>query len=252
MIIFPAIDMRQGRCVRLLQGRAEQETVYFEDPVAVARRWEADGAAWLHLVDLDGAMSEGSQNREIAKRIFKTLRIPVQFGGGLRSMQDLEEILGAGAARAIVGTAAVQHPDFLAEALQRFGERLVVGIDARNGFVATHGWNEVGSLEAVAFAKTLARSGVQRVVYTDISKDGMLAGPNLEASKRLAIESHLKVVASGGVASLDDLRALHGLETAGIEGAIVGKALYERCFTLQEAIAAGSGATMTNELGTND
>ena len=245
MIIFPAIDMRQGKCVRLLQGRAEQETVYFEDPVAVARRWEAEGAAWLHLVDLDGAMSEGSRNREIAKRIFAALRIPVQFGGGVRAMEDVEEILDAGAARAIVGTAAVQHPEFLAEALQRFGERMVVGIDARDGFVATHGWNEVGSLEAVAFAKTLARSGVQRVVYTDISKDGMLVGPNLEASKRLAIESHLKVVASGGVASLDDLRALHGLETAGIEGAIVGKALYERCFTLQEAIAAGSGA-MTN------
>ena len=247
MIIFPAIDMRQGRCVRLLQGRAEQETVYFEDPVAVAQRWEAEGAAWLHLVDLDGAMSEASQNREIARRIFKALRIPVQFGGGLRTLQDLEEVLGAGATRVVVGTAAVQHPDFLAKALQRFGERVVVGIDARNGCVATHGWNQVGSLEAVAFAQSLARSGVQRVVYTDISKDGMLAGPNLEASKRLAVESHLKVVASGGVASLDDLRALSSLESIGIEGVIVGKALYERRFTLKEAIAVGRGAPMTND-----
>jgi len=246
MIIFPAIDMRQGRCVRLLQGRAEHETVYFEDPAAVALRWETEGAAWLHLVDLDGAMSEGSGNRAIAKRIFAALRIPVQFGGGLRAMEDLEETLEAGAARVVVGTAAVQQPEFLAKAVQRFGERIVVGIDARNGRVATHGWNQVGSLEAVAFAQTLARSGVQRVVYTDISKDGMLAGPNLEATKRMAADSQLKVVASGGVASLDDLRALRGLETIGIEGAIVGKALYERRFTLKEAIQAGSG-TMTHD-----
>jgi phosphoribosylformimino-5-aminoimidazole carboxamide ribotide isomerase len=252
MIIFPAIDMRQGRCVRLLQGRAEQETVYFEDPVAVAQRWEAEGAAWLHLVDLDGAMSEASQNREIAKRIFKMLRIPVQFGGGLRTLHDLEDVLGAGASRAVIGTAAVQNPDFLTKALQRFGERVVVGIDAREGCVATHGWNQIGSLEAVAFAQSLAQTGVQRVVYTDISKDGTLAGPNLDASKRLAVESHLKVVASGGIASLDDLRALSDLESIGIEGAIVGKALYERRFTLKEALAAGSAATMTNELSTND
>jgi phosphoribosylformimino-5-aminoimidazole carboxamide ribotide isomerase len=236
MIILPAIDMRQGRCVRLLQGRTEQETVYFEDPVAVALRWEAEGAAWLHLVDLDGAMSGGLGNRAIAKRIFAALQIPVQFGGGLRAMEDLEEILEAGAARAVVGTAAVHHPEFLAEALQRFGERIVVGIDAREGRVATHGWNQVGSLEAVAFAQTLARTGFQRVVYTDISKDGMLAGPNLEATRRLATGSQLKVVASGGVASLDDLKALCRLENIGIEGAIVGKALYERRFTLKEAI----------------
>jgi phosphoribosylformimino-5-aminoimidazole carboxamide ribotide isomerase len=247
MIIFPAIDMRQGKCVRLLQGRADQETVYFEDPAAVAHRWETEGAAWLHLVDLDGAMSQGSGNRAIAKRIFAALRIPVQFGGGVRSMHDVEEILGAGAARVVVGTAAVQHPEFLAEALQRFGERIVVGIDARDGRVATHGWNQVGSLEAVAFAEALARSGVQRVVYTDISKDGMLVGPNLEATKRLSADSQLKIIASGGVASLDDLRALRDLEIIGVEGAIVGKALYEQRFTLQEAIEAGSGAAMTND-----
>lgn len=241
MIIFPAIDMRHGKCVRLLQGRADHETVYFEDPVAVALRWEAEGAAWVHLVDLDGAMSEGSGNRAIAKRIFTALRIPVQFGGGLRSMEDVEEILGAGAARVIVGTAAVQHPEFLAQLVQRFGEDIAVGIDARGGRVATHGWNQVASLEAGAFAQTLVRSGVQRVVYTDISKDGMLAGPNLEAAKRLAADTHLKVIASGGVALLDDLRRLRALEDVGIEGAIVGKALYERRFTLKQAIEAGSG-----------
>ena len=154
-------------------------------------------------------------------------------------MKDLDEILDAGAARIVVGTAAVKQPEFLAEALQRFGERIVVGIDARNGQVATHGWNQVGSLETATFAQTLASSGVRRVVYTDISKDGMLSGPNFEATKRLAAQSQLKVIASGGVASLDDLHLLSGLESDGIEGAIVGKALYERRFTLKEAIEAG-------------
>src|SRR5262245_725971 len=180
MIILPAIDMRQGKCVRLLQGRVEQETVYFDDPVAVALRWESEGATWLHLVDLDGAMSAESGNRTLAKRIFAALRIPVQFGGGLRAMKDLEEILGAGAARVVIGTAAVQDPEFLTEALQRFGERIVVGLDARDGRVATHGWKEMESLEVVAFTKFLAQKGVQRLVYTDISRDGMLSGPNLE------------------------------------------------------------------------
>jgi phosphoribosylformimino-5-aminoimidazole carboxamide ribotide isomerase len=159
-------------------------------------------------------------------------------------MEDLDEILEQ-ARPCCLGT-AVQHPEFRASAAT-FGERIVVGIDARNGRVATHGWNQVGSLEAVAFAQTLARTGVQRVVYTDISKDGMLVGPNLEATKRLAADSQLKVVASGGVASLDDLRALRGLENIGIEGAIVGKALYERRFTLKEAIEAGGGAPMAND-----
>jgi phosphoribosylformimino-5-aminoimidazole carboxamide ribotide isomerase len=160
-------------------------------------------------------------------------------------MTDVEEVLAAGAARVVVGTAAVEHPEFLVEGLQRFGERIVVGIDARNGRVATHGWNQVGSLEAVAFARELAQGGVQRVVYTDISKDGMLTGPNLEATASLAADSRLKVIASGGVTSLSDVRALCGLETLGVEGAIVGKALYERRFTLQEAILAGSN-TVTN------
>jgi phosphoribosylformimino-5-aminoimidazole carboxamide ribotide isomerase len=238
MILFPAIDMRQGKCVRLLQGRAEQETVYFQDPVAVAKRWEAEGAEWLHLVDLDGAMSVGFENRSIAKQIFRMLRIPVQFGGGLREAQDVEEMLGAGAARVIVGTAAVRRPEFLAEVVGRRPEEIVVGIDARDGFVATHGWNQLEKIEVSAFAKTLVQRGVRRVVYTDISKDGMLTGPNVEATRQLAQESHLKVIASGGVASLEDLRRLADLERCGVEGVIVGKALYEGKLSLREAIEA--------------
>jgi phosphoribosylformimino-5-aminoimidazole carboxamide ribotide isomerase len=206
--------------------------------VAVAQRWEAEGAAWLHLVDLDGAMSSGSENRLLAKRIFAALRIPVQFGGGLREMADIEEMLDAGAARVLLGTVAVRRPDFLDEMVERFGDRIVVGLDARDGFVATYGWNEVEKLEAVAFAKSLKQRRVRRVVYTDIARDGMLAGPNFEATRRLAEESGLKVIASGGVSSLDDLRGLVSLENFGVEGAIVGKALYERQFSLKEALQA--------------
>ncbi len=238
MIIFPAIDMRQGKCVRLLQGRADRETVYFEDPVAVAQRWEAEGAQWVHLVDLDAAMETGCRNRVIARKIFQSLRIPVQFGGGVREMKDVEEILEAGAARVILGTAAVQRPDFLADAVRRYNEQILVGLDARDGFVATHGWNQVGKLAAAAFAETLVQCGVRRVVYTDIAKDGMLVGPNIDLTLKLAGTGGLRVIASGGVSSLEDLRRLRELESTGIEGAIVGKALYERRFSLKEAIAA--------------
>jgi phosphoribosylformimino-5-aminoimidazole carboxamide ribotide isomerase len=236
MIIFPAIDMRNGKCVRLLQGQASQETIYYEDPVAVAERWAAEGAEWLHVVDLDGAMGAKSQNRAIARQIFHRLKIPVQFGGGVRQMRDLEEILESGASRAILGTAAVEDVDFLKAALKRFPEKIAVGIDARNGQVATKGWQQVGSLEAMTFAKYLASWGVTRIIYTDISKDGMLVGPNLEATRRMATESHLKVIASGGVASLQDITAVQTLEADGIEGVIIGKALYESRFTLGEAL----------------
>src|SRR5438132_8622721 len=149
MIIFPAVDIRNGKCVRLIQGRVEQETVYFEDPVAVAQEWESQGAEWLHLVDLDGAMSSGTGNRSIAKKIFKTLRIPVQFGGGIRKISDLQELLEAGAKRVILGTAAVEGADFLSEALAQFSARVVVGLDVKEGFIATHGWREVEKLEAL-------------------------------------------------------------------------------------------------------
>jgi phosphoribosylformimino-5-aminoimidazole carboxamide ribotide isomerase len=238
MIVFPAIDMKEGKCVRLLQGRAEQETVYFQDPVAVAQRWETEGAAWLHLVDLDGAMSSGSGNRSLARKIFKAVRIPVQFGGGIREMNDVQELLDAGAARLVLGTAAVQRPEFLAEAVGHFAERIVVGVDSRDGFVAIQGWNQLERLDAILFARSLAQRGVGRVVYTDISRDGMLMGPNFAATQRLARESQLKVIAAGGVSTLEDLRQFRELEPEGIEGVIVGKALYEQKFSLQEAMEA--------------
>ncbi len=239
MIIFPAIDMRNGKCVRLQQGRTEQETVYFEDPVAVAQHWEAEGAQWLHLVDLDGAMSSGSSNRIIAKRIFRNLRIPVQMGGGIRTMVDLQELLEAGASRVILGTAAVDDPKFLSEAVCRYADRIAVGLDARDGLLAIRGWSQIEGLEAFDFARQLAQNGVHRIVYTDIRRDGMLTGPNLEATQRMAEATGVKVIASGGVSTMDDLRELKKLEPHGVEGVIVGKALYEKRFSLGEALQCG-------------
>jgi len=236
MIIFPAVDIRNGKCVRLLQGRFEEETVYFADPVAVAQRWESEGAEWLHLVDLDGAISPGMGNRAIVKEIFKTLRIPVQFGGGVRKMSDLQELLEAGAERVILGTAAVEEADFLSKALARFSSKVVVGLDVKGGFIATRGWSQVEKLEGLEFARTLGQRGVQRIVYTDISKDGMLTGPNFEAIRRVAVQSGLKVIASGGISTLQDLSRIKQLEPYGVEGAIIGKALYEGRFSLREAL----------------
>jgi phosphoribosylformimino-5-aminoimidazole carboxamide ribotide isomerase len=236
MIIFPAIDLRRGKCVRLLQGRAEHETIYSDDPVEMALRWQGDGASWLHLVDLDSAMSTASENRRIAKEIIRALTIPVQFGGGVRNESDLDEILNGGASRVVIGTAAFRDPEFLKRAIERHSDRIVVGLDARNGLLATHGWNQVEEVKALTFAKSLVQTGVQRVVYTDISRDGMLSGPNWVATEQLARETGLRVIASGGVASLEDLRVLKLLGSSGVEGVIVGKALYEGKFSLREAI----------------
>jgi phosphoribosylformimino-5-aminoimidazole carboxamide ribotide isomerase len=236
MIIFPAIDMRNGQCVRLQQGRADAQTIYFADPVATARDWEIQGAGWLHLVDLDGAMSAESENREIAKRIFSAISIPVQFGGGVRNLKILSELIEAGASRIILGTAAVSDPLFLEEALRRYADQIVIGLDVKHGRVATRGWNQVESIDALSFAKNLSQRGVHRVIFTDISKDGMLTGPNLEATHQMIVESGVRVIASGGVSSLEDLRQLRQLESLGLEGVIVGKALYEKKFTLAEAL----------------
>jgi phosphoribosylformimino-5-aminoimidazole carboxamide ribotide isomerase len=237
MMVYPAIDMRQGKCVRLLQGEANRETVYYDDPVSVAVRWEAEGAQWLHLVDLDGALTAERRNRGLAKQIIQALKIPIQLGGGLRRMEDLEELFAAGVSRVILGTAAVEDQKFLLTALDRFAEGIAVGIDARDGKVATKGWQHMESLRAVEFAKSLAKLGVRRLIYTDISRDGMLTGPNLGATRQIAEESGLPVIASGGVSTLDDLRQLKNLESYGVEGAIIGKALYEGKFSLAEALA---------------
>ena len=244
MIVFPAIDLRRGRCVRLVQGRADRERVYAADPAAMARTWEDQGAEWLHVVNLDGALGdESAANLAALARILEAVGAAVQFGGGLRTLADVRRVLDMGVTRAVLGTVAVRDPDMVAEALDSFGsERIVVGIDAADGLVATHGWRQVSDMAALCLAREMQALGVERVVYTDIKRDGMLGGVNAAATRRLAASTGLSVIASGGVGSLDDIRTLAIAEDGCIEGVIVGMALYERRFSLSEAIAVAKAA----------
>jgi phosphoribosylformimino-5-aminoimidazole carboxamide ribotide isomerase len=240
MIVFPAIDLRGGRCVRLRQGRAEEESVFFDDPVVAAQRWAREGAAWLHVINLDGAFQQDSPNLKVLERIIEAVEVPVQFGGGLRSLADVEQALDMGVSRAILGTVAVKAPALMAEAMARFGaERITVSVDARNGQVLTHGWRQASAISALELGLHARWLGLERLIYTDVSRDGMLTGVNVQATKDLARHTGLKVIAAGGVASLEDIRRLGGEE--GVEGVIVGQALYSGTLSLSEAIEVGRG-----------
>lgn len=236
MMIIPAIDLRQGRCVRLFQGRADMETVYSEDPPAMAKTWEAQGAEMLHVVDLDGAFGGSPQNDAVVRAITSAVRIPVQLGGGIRNLETAEKYLAAGVSRVVLGTAAVTDPDFLRRAVEEFGERIVLGLDCRDGKVCVRGWEETAARDGLEFLREAERMGVRRVVFTDIRRDGTLEGPNFEATEQVCRHTSLKVIASGGVSSLEDLRRLKELEPIGVEAVIVGKALYAGSFTLPEAL----------------
>jgi phosphoribosylformimino-5-aminoimidazole carboxamide ribotide isomerase len=239
MIIIPAIDLRGGRCVRLTQGQASAETVYSENPVAMARQWEEAGAEMLHVVNLDGAMNKDDrENLRALENILYEVSLPVQFGGGVRSLGDVERLDELGATRIVIGTAAVENPILLQHIIDEFGDTIVVGIDAREGRVALRGWKEQTDLSAIDFAVKLAEMGVERIVYTDISRDGMLTGVNLAATREIAEASGLRVTASGGVSSLDDIYAVKELEQYGVDSLIIGKALYEGVFTLEDALDA--------------
>lgn len=239
MLIIPAIDLRDGRCVRLTQGRKQETTVYDDDPVAIARGFEAEGAQALHVVDLDGAFADANaMNRKVVREIIRAVRIPAQFGGGLRTIEDVEQLIEHGAARVIIGTLAAKSPELLEKLVQLFGPRISVGIDARDGAVLTHGWEQAGALSALELARRVADVGVERIIYTDVARDGMLGGLNLEQTCAIARASGLRVTASGGVSSLADLEALRGIEEPRVDSVIVGKALYEGRFTLKEALAA--------------
>ncbi len=234
MILYPAIDMKEGRCVRLSQGSFDAVTVYEEDPAKVARAWEEAGASWIHTVDLDGALAGRAVNLDALSAVVKSVGIPVQTGGGIRNMEQIEEKLRSGVRRVIIGTAAVKDPDFLRRALKEYGpERILVGIDARGGFVATEGWEEVSRMSAVSLGRKMYEMGLRTAVYTDIERDGMLCGPNVKATGELARETGLAVIASGGVSRMQDLEEL---ERAGIPGVILGKSLYEKRIDLSEAI----------------
>ena len=237
MVIFPAIDIRGGKCVRLFKGDFAQETVFSDKPEEMAAKWEAQGGKFLHLVDLDGALAGKSVNLDVVKTIVDTVRIPVELGGGIRTMENIDEVLALGVQRVILGSVAVKNPALVKEACQKYGDRVVVGIDAKDGIVAVDGWGVSGDVEVTVLAKEMAKAGVKTIIYTDISRDGTLSGVNVEATARLARESGVKIVASGGAKSLDDIEALLPYEKDGIEGVIVGKSIYTGSLDLQEAIA---------------
>ncbi len=242
MLILPAIDLRGGRCVRLAQGRPEAETVYGADPVAVARRWASRGARWLHLVDLDGAFAGAPRQLELVGQIAAAVDIPVQLGGGLRTLEQIESALAAGVARVVLGTVAVTDPGLVREACAAFGSsRVLVGLDARDGLVAVKGWQDVTSRHLLEVAAQIRECGVERLIFTDTARDGMLAGPNLGAIRDLAVQSGLRLIASGGVSCLEDVIRLRGLEPLGVEGVILGKALYEGRIRLEDALTVVAG-----------
>jgi phosphoribosylformimino-5-aminoimidazole carboxamide ribotide isomerase len=228
------VDLRGGRCVRLYQGDYEKETVFSDDPVEVALEWQSMGAARLHIVDLDGAASGQPRNLDIIEEIASSLLIPTQLGGGIRSMETVEEVLRAGVERVILGTAAVEDSALVEEACRSYRERVVVGIDAREGHIATRGWRQQTGLETIAFAQSMAKLGVRRFIYTDINRDGTLTEPNFAAIFEMVKALRLPVIASGGISSVGQLKALKQL---GVEGAIVGRALYTSDISLKQAMA---------------
>ena len=234
MILLPAIDLRAGRCVRLVQGDFDQETVYDDDPLAVAKRFEEEGAEWLHIVDLDAALEGAPGNREIIERVIATVHVPVQCSGGIRSIEDIEWAVDAGAGRVVLGTRALTDPTFVGDAVARFDETIAVGLDARGDRLQARGWTEDAG-ELFPTLEVLDAFGVTRYVVTDVARDGMLQGPNLQLLQDVMMRTPARIVASGGVSSTDDLRALADL---GVESCIIGKALYAQRFTLPEALRA--------------
>jgi phosphoribosylformimino-5-aminoimidazole carboxamide ribotide isomerase len=242
MLIIPAIDLKDGRCVRLFQGDLEQETVYFENPLDAARHWVGEGATFLHIVDLNGAVEGRPVHTSEVKAICAIPGLVVELGGGLRSVEAVESALALGVARVVIGTAAYEDQDLLRALCKQFSGKIVVGIDARHGKVAIKGWKENTSLDAVELAKRCQADGASRIIYTDINRDGTRTGVNLAEIRKLAESLTVPVIASGGVATLDDIQNLLPVEAQGVEAVIVGKALYAGAFSLREAIACSADA----------
>ena len=237
MIVIPAIDLKDGHCVRLTQGRKSEVTVYNANPLEVARAFVNAGAQMIHVVDLDGAFSESSSlNRAVMKKIVKNVDARIEFGGGIRALAEVEELFDAGVERVVLGTIAAESPELLKDLVGRFAERVCVGIDAREGRVMTRGWEANTSLTSVDLARKVVEAGVKRIIYTDISRDGMMTGPNIEEIRAVARAANVAVTASGGVSSLDDLRRLRDARIPLLDSVIVGKALYEGKFKLDEAV----------------
>ena len=233
MIIFPAIDMKDGKCVRLEQGLFDKVTVFGENPVEMAKKWESEGGEFLHLVDLDGAKDGVPKNLEIIKNICKNINIPIQLGGGIRSKETVKILLDAGVTRVIVGTMAINDMELLKELVDEYGERIVVSIDAKDGLVAVDGWVNVSEVDSIDLVRELETIGVKTIVYTDIAKDGMMEGPNFDIYKTLAENTNIDVIASGGVSSIENVKKL---KTMDMYGAIIGRALYTGDIKLKDAL----------------
>jgi phosphoribosylformimino-5-aminoimidazole carboxamide ribotide isomerase len=241
MLIIPAVDIKKGRCVRLLQGREDSETVFSDDPSAMAARWEGEGAELVHVIDLDGAFSKGPQNVEAVKRILDRVDIPIQLGGGIRSMETISTYLDLGVGRVILGTEAIRNPSLVEQACKAFPNRIMVGIDARKGMVAIEGWTQTTEQKAVEMAKGIEGLGLAGIIFTDINKDGMQTGPNIEETKRMAESVSTPIIASGGVGDINDIKALARLEPLGVVGIITGRALYDGRLDLKQALEVARG-----------
>jgi phosphoribosylformimino-5-aminoimidazole carboxamide ribotide isomerase len=237
MQVIPAIDLKNGSCVRLAQGRKSDVTIYDDDPVAVAQSFADAGAEVIHVIDLDGAFQGGeSRNRAVLEKIVEAVDVPIQFGGGIRSREEVQHLCDLGVARVVLGTLAAESPAHLREFVSRFSSQICVGIDARDGHVMTRGWETATRVTAIEFARVVASCGVERIVYTDIARDGMLTGPNVEQTLAVVRAANVHVTASGGVSSLDDIKRLRDVGEPLLDSVIVGKALYEGKFKLEEAL----------------
>ncbi|PLX33566.1 MAG: 1-(5-phosphoribosyl)-5-((5-phosphoribosylamino)methylideneamino)imidazole-4-carboxamide isomerase [Clostridiales bacterium] len=238
MMIFPAIDIKEGKCVRLLRGEFDQKTVYFDDPVEAALEWESKGAKYIHIVDLDGALHGKGKNREAVKRILESVNVPLQLGGGIRTVEIAAGWIEMGVSRVILGTAAVKNPEIVSELVEKVGaDKVLVSIDAKKGMVCTEGWMETSELEAAAFAEDLEAKGVKTIVYTDIAKDGTMVGPNFDELSKLQKVTRMDIIASGGIGDVGHVKKLAEM---GLYGAITGKALYEGTLQLEEALEVSS------------
>ncbi len=237
MIIYPAIDIRGGKAVRLIEGDYNRETVFDADPLDAAQRWQSDGAEWVHIVDLDGARDGVRANAELIARIRAEISVSIQLGGGMRGMTDIEAAMKLGIDRIVIGSAAVSNPQLVTEAVAHYGDRIAVGLDARDGMLATHGWTEQSDVSAIDAGRRFADVGGQHIVFTDIGRDGKLEGPNIPALTQMIQRVDTNIIASGGVGSLDDLDAI---KAAGAAGVIIGAALYHKRITLSDALAIGA------------
>lgn len=235
MRIYPAIDIKDGKCVRLFKGQFSDVTVYGDSPAEMAKKWEAQGGEYIHVVDLDGALRGQGVNADIIKNICSSVNVPVQTGGGIRTMEDIEAKLSCGISRVIIGTKAVSDSEFVKRAIDKYGEKIVIGIDAKDGMVAIEGWEKTSNFTAVEFAEKMVSIGVRTIVYTDIATDGTLAGPNVSAMSEMVKAVNADIIASGGIGSLEHIKSLM---PTGVEGVIVGKALYTEKVNLTEAVKA--------------